>query len=66
MGDDNFSDDEGAWKISWEKSVALISESVVVSKVDLSSSYLYRLSHPTHGDIVVVSSSCEGSGVVRV
>lgn len=49
--------------ISNEESADLIAESVVEGRLNLGHSYIYRLSHPVRGRIIVLNSSV-GNGAV--
>lgn len=50
--------------ISYEESAALIDESTIENSLDLGHSIVYRLSHPKHGQLFVVSSAVGSSGAM--
>ena len=53
----------GSWLVDFEGSANMISEAEVLDSVDMGHSTMYRLKHPSLGDIVLVSSVM-GSGAV--
>lgn len=57
---------ENIQAIPYEQGVALIAESEVESSLDIGHSMLYRLRHPQHGAIFVMSSAIGDSAMTRL
>lgn len=60
------SNNNGDAIISCEDSADLVAESVIDSRMDLGHSFIYRLTHPVRGKIIVFNSAHADCAVLHI